>query len=141
MSSSSTIVFVCLHGAAKSVIASSYFNRLAAERRLGVRSAAAGVEPEPEIPAAVKTGLLRDGLDVGGERPRRVAREELRAARRIVSFGCDLGDVAPDGLVVERWDDVPMVSDGFPAARDVILGRVTLLLDRLAAAGEIWTYS
>jgi hypothetical protein len=107
-------------------------NRLAAERGLSVRSTAAGVEPEAEITAAVKEGLLRDGLDVGGGRPRRVTRAELIAARRIVSFGCDLVDVTPDGLAIERWDDVPLVSDGFPAARDVILARVNLLLDRLA---------
>jgi arsenate reductase (thioredoxin) len=129
MSAARTIVFVCLHGAAKSVIASAYLNRLAQERGLDVRASAAGIEPEPEIPSPVREGLLRDGLDVGHLRPRRVAHDELESACRVVSFGCDLGDLAPPGGAVERWDDVPLVSDGFPAARDAIAERVRRLLD------------
>jgi hypothetical protein len=35
---SPSIVFVCEHGAAKSVIATAYFNKLAAERRASVSS-------------------------------------------------------------------------------------------------------
>jgi hypothetical protein len=84
----------------------------------------------------VKEGLLRDGLDVSGHQPRRVTREELAAARRVVSFGCDLGEVAPPDLAVERWDDVPMVSDGFAVARDAIVARVRRFLDDLTASGE-----
>ena len=129
MPSSRTVVFVCLHGAAKSVIAAAHLNRLSAERGLAIRATAAGVEPEPEIPRPVREGLLREGLDVGHHRPRSVTPEELAAAWRVVSFGCDLSQVAPPALAVERWDDVPLVSDGFPAARDAIVRRVQRLLD------------
>ena len=137
MSSSDMIVFVCLHGAAKSIIASTYLNRLSAERGLDIRSTAAGIEPESKIPTQVKEGLLRDGLDVSGHQPRRVTREELAAARRVVSFDCDLGEVAPPGLAVERWDGMPMVSDGFTVARDAIVARVRRFLDRLTATGQL----
>jgi hypothetical protein len=54
-----TVVFVCLHGAAKSVIAGAYLNRLARERGLDIHATAAGIEPEPEIPLHVRDGLLR----------------------------------------------------------------------------------
>ncbi|HEV2356911.1 MAG TPA: hypothetical protein VGZ23_04770 [bacterium] len=124
-----TVVFVCLHGAAKSVIAGAYLNRLSAERGLDILARAAGIEPEPEIPSQVREGLRRDGLEVGEHRPRSVTREELKSAWRIVSFGCDLGPAAPPGRAIERWDDVPPVSDGFPAARDAIVARVKRLLD------------
>ncbi len=130
MSSIRTVVFVCLHGAAKSVIAGAYLNRLSAERGLDIRATAVGVEPESEIPLQVRDGLLQEGLDVRHHRPRSVTSEELAAAWRVVSFGCDLSDVAPPGLAVERWDDVPLVSDGFPAARDAIARRVRQLLAR-----------
>ena len=132
MSSLDLVVFVCPHGAAKSMIASAYLNRLSAERGLSLRATAAGVDPEPDIPPPVQVGLLQDGLDVRGQRPRRLTREELTAAWRVVSFGCDLGHVAPPGLTVERWDDVPLVSDGFAAARDAILARVKQLLEGFA---------
>jgi arsenate reductase (thioredoxin) len=129
MPDSRMVVFVCLHGAAKSVIAGAYFNRLAEERGLAVCASAAGIEPEPEIPGPVREGLLRDGLDVGHLRPRSVTRDELASAWRVVSFGCDLSDLAPPGRTVEKWDDVPMVSDGFAAARDAIAARVRRLVD------------
>ena len=129
MSSTRTVVFVCLHGAAKSVIAASYLNRLSAERGLNIRATAAGMEPEPDVPPHVREGLLRDGLDIGHYRARRVTHEELAAAWQVVSFGCDLSHVAPPGLAVVRWDDVPLVSDGFPPARAAIVRRVRQLLD------------
>jgi len=129
MASVRSIVFVCLHGAAKSVIAATYLNHLSTERGLNIRAAAVGIEPEPEVPAQVCEGLLREGLDVRRYRPRRVTPEELAAAWRVVSFGCDLSGVAPPSVAVERWDDVPLVSDGFRPARDAIATRVHKLLD------------
>jgi arsenate reductase (thioredoxin) len=133
MPSSDVVVFVCLHGSAKSVIASAYLNRLSAERGLHIRATAAGVDPDPNIPIHVQNDLLQDDIDVRDQLPRRVNREELSAAWHVVSFACDLEDVAPAGLAVEQWDDIPAVSDGFPAARDAILGHVRRFLDRLAA--------
>jgi arsenate reductase (thioredoxin) len=129
MPSTRTVIFVCLHGAAKSVIAGAYLNRLSAERGLDIWATAAGVEPAPEIPLEVRQGLLQDGLDVRDDRPRGVAPEELVAAWRVVSFGCDLSHIAPPGRAVERWDDVPLVSEGFDAARDAIARRVQRLLE------------
>jgi protein-tyrosine-phosphatase len=136
MTASRTVMFVCLHGAAKSVIAGAYFNRMAAERGFDLTAGAAGLEPEPEIPSAVRQSLLADGLDVGAVRPRRATRDDLTSAWRIVSFGCDLTGTAPPGRAVEQWDDVPAVSDGFPAARDAIVARVRTFLDACAAAGR-----
>ena len=40
-----TILFMCPHGAAKSVLASAYFQRLAKERGLNVRVESAGTNP------------------------------------------------------------------------------------------------
>ena len=126
-----TVVFVCLHGSAKSLIAAEYFGRLAAERGLDVRATSAGTVPDPDIPPNVIDGLRRDGIDVHGRRPRPVAREELAQASHVVSFSCDLADLAPPGLTVERWDDVPPVSVNFDAARDAIVARLNRLLGEL----------
>src|SRR5215468_10992232 len=43
------VVFICEHGAAKSVIASEYFNKLAAERGLAVRAIARGAVPQADL--------------------------------------------------------------------------------------------
>ena len=127
------VVFVCLHGAAKSVIAASIFDRLAAARELAVRATFAGTEPDPEIPPKVVQNVRTEGADVAGMRPRLVTRDELARATRVVSFGCDLSSLGA-GAGVERWDDVPAVSDDYQKARDVIAARVERLVDTLAGA-------
>ena len=49
------VLFVCLHGAAKSVVAAAHFRKLTAQRGLAVEAAAAGTEPDAEMgPLAVK---------------------------------------------------------------------------------------
>jgi protein-tyrosine-phosphatase len=124
-------VFVCLHGSAKSVIASEHFRRLAVEYALDVDVASAGTEPDAEIPPRVVEGLLGDGIDVRALAPRPATRAALQHASRIIAFGCNLRPVAPARVPVERWDDVPAVSDGYARARDAILGRVRTLVDEL----------
>jgi arsenate reductase len=130
----STILFLCPHGAAKSILAAAYCQRLAAERGLEVRAVAAGTEPDPEVSPAVARALLEDGIDVRGHRPRRVAPEELTGAWRVISMGCELGDLAPPGLVVERWDDIPPPSAQLDAARELIAARLPRLLDEYERA-------
>ncbi len=124
------VLFVCLHGAAKSVVAAAHFRRQAAARGLAVEAVAAGVEPDPELaPAAVK-GLSGDALSPTPTRPRPVTVYDLSTAARVVSFGCDVTPRA--GQQVDRWDDVPAVSDGYAAARDRIVGHVERLVTELA---------
>jgi hypothetical protein len=121
------VLFVCVHGAAKSVVAAAHLRRLAAERGLAVDAAAAGVEPDPEVsPGAVK-GLAADGLRPGLDRPRPVTLHDLERATRVVTFGCEVRPRA--GQPCEPWDDVPAVSDGYAAARDRIVARLGALLD------------
>ena len=125
------MLFVCLHGAAKSVVAAAHFRRLAAARGLAIDAVAAGTEPDAELaPGAVK-GLAGDGLArrAGPSAPGHALRPG-RAPSRIVSFGCD---VAPaKGQRVDQWD-VPAVSDGYEAARDRIVAHVERLVAELAA--------
>jgi len=124
-----TVLFVCLHGAAKSVLAAADFNRLARERGVAARATFAGTEPDPAIAPRVVAELLKDGVDLRGQQPRRVTREDVEGAARIVTFGCELGDVVPPGVTVEHWD-VPAVSEDFAAARAAIAARLPSLLSR-----------
>jgi hypothetical protein len=102
----SRVLFVCLHGAAKSVVAAAHFRRLAAAR-----------------------GLSIDGLPATPARPRPVTLYDLASATRVVSFGCD---ITPTGSQrVDQWD-VPAVSDGYAAARERIVANVERLVSELA---------
>ncbi len=126
------VLFVCLHGSAKSLIALEHFRRLAAERGVAVEASSAGTEPDTELPPKVVQGLLGDGIDVCGHRPRRVTRADVESATRVITFGCELGDLAPPGLALERWGDVPAVSQDFKKARDAIVARLPRLLEECA---------
>jgi hypothetical protein len=79
MASVRSIVFVCLHGLAKSMIAATYLNHLSMERGLTIHATAAGIEPEPDMLPQVCAGLLHEGLDVRHYRPRRITPQELTA--------------------------------------------------------------
>lgn len=126
-----TILFLCPHAAAKSVIAAAYWNRLAKERGLSLTADAAGTEPDETVSPVVVELLGAEGMDVSSHHPRRVTREELEQAQRVVSMGCGLDDldIAPER--VEQWSDVPMVSQNPIAARDVIHAHVERLMNDL----------
>ena len=129
------VLFVCLHGSAKSLIAAEYFNRLAAARGLPARATSAGTEPDDAIPPRVTQGLGADGIDVQGRQPRRPTQADVDGSVVVVTFACDLGDLASRAARIERWDDVPAVSEDFKRARDVIVTRVTTLLEDPAITG------
>ena len=64
------IVFVCEHGAAKSLIATAYFNKMAAERRLSARATFRGVDPQDDLSVRAVAGLKKDGFTIPAARPR-----------------------------------------------------------------------
>ncbi len=136
MGTTRIIVFVCLHGSGKSLIAAEHFRRLAVQLGQDVHATTAAPDPDAEVPPKVVQGLLADGINVRGYRPRCVTREELATASHVISFGCDLGDLVPPGVMVERWDDVPEVRRDFRVARDAILARLPALLAKSEGASS-----
>jgi arsenate reductase len=127
-----TVLFICPHSAAKSVLASAYFQQMADKRQLPWQAHFAGTDPDAALlPKAV--ALLRDdGLDVSAWQPRRVTADELQNAWRVVSLGCEPTELPSARADLIRWDDVPPVSQNAPAARDAIRAHVERLVDELA---------
>lgn len=124
------VLFVCLHGAAKSVVAAAHFRRLAAARGLPIDAVATGVEPDAVLAPTAVDGLAGEGLAASPARPRPVTLYDLGRATRVVSFGCEVS--LDRGRSADQWD-VPAVGDGYRAARDQIAARVERLVSELAA--------
>ncbi len=121
------ILFLCQHGGAKSVIAASYFNRLAEQQSLPYLAVAAAAEdPYAAVPPLVAEFLQRDGLDVRSFSPRHVEAGDVSSAARVVSIDCNLQDVVVSSNL-ERWDDVPPASDGVDASASAIRRHVEAL--------------
>jgi len=126
-----TVLFMCPHGAAKSVLASAYFKQLALERGLNVRVLSAGTEPDAQVAPSVAAHLKAQGYALPITTPRRVTREDMQTADVVISIGCDVKDLPPPHGRLVQWDDVPAPSEDFAAADKRIRERVIELIDEI----------
>lgn len=130
MSSKPTIIFVCEHGAAKSIIAAAYFNKLVQEQGLNFVALARGTNPDPELSSKTVLGLQKDGLAATETSPQKLSIQETASAQKVISF-CDLPAEYQQRAMVERWEDVPPVSENYEKARDAILAHLNFLITNL----------
>ncbi|HSL43277.1 MAG TPA: hypothetical protein VK897_07590 [Anaerolineales bacterium] len=123
------IVFVCEHGAAKSILAATYFNQLASQMGLDIRAIARGTNPDDALSPQTVTGLAKDGLTPAESTPQKLTEADLESAQHVIAF-CELPAGDQSQITVQRWDDVPPVSENYEQARDVIVNRIHQLLER-----------
>jgi len=124
------ILFVCEHGAAKSIIAAAHFARFAQQMGLEVQAVARGTNPDQELsPQAVK-GLSEDGLAPTESNPQALTPEDIQSTQRVVTF-CNLPAEFLHRTVIEHWTDVPPVSDDYDRSRDAIVAHIKELIGTL----------
>jgi protein-tyrosine-phosphatase len=126
-----TVLFMCPHGAAKSVLATAYFKKQARARGLDVDVKAVGTEPDPAVAPVVVPHRTATGYEVPVAKPQLVSPEDLTAADLVVSLGCDLAGRPVRGEM-RRWDDIPSPSADFAGADAAIKQHVDRLVDELA---------
>ena len=84
MSQNPVIIFVCEHGAAKSIIAATYFNKLAREKGLDVSAVARGTHPDAELSQKAIEGLHEDKLvPICAKGPPQASKPNFRKRRKI----------------------------------------------------------
>ncbi len=137
MDSFPTIVFVCEHGAAKSIVAAALFNHLAADRQLSLRAIARGTLPDDEIASAAAEGMRRDGLTGLESKPQKLGIDDFDHAVRVITF-CPLPSNCFSRAPLEDWSDIPPVSGGYEQSREALNARIGRLLDELEKS-EKWT--
>jgi len=126
------VVFVCEHGAAKSVIAAAYFNRDARARGLATRAVARGADPQREPSTKTVAGLAADGFEPSHDAPRALTQSDTAHAARVVVFDCHTPAMAGLRSLGTCWDDTPAISGGYEATRTSIEVHVRALVDQLA---------
>jgi protein-tyrosine-phosphatase len=124
------VVFVCEHGAAKSVIATAYFNKLAAERGLPYRATFRGTTPQEALSVRAVAGLKADGVPIPAGAPTAIGADDIEKATHIFAIGCALPAAATSSGKSKDWADVPD-DRGYDAQRDAIVKHVKELLDEL----------
>ena len=125
------VLFVCVQNAGRSQIASAILRTLAGDK---VRVLTAGSEPAGSISPLIVAALDEIGVSVGGEYPKPLTDEVVRASDYVITMGC--GDACPiyPGRRYLDWDlpdpaELPM--DGVRAVRDDIDRRVRQLLSEI----------
>jgi arsenate reductase len=130
------VLFVCEHGAAKSVVAAAQFNQMAAERGLPFRAISRGTAPDATVPSRITEGLERDGLRLpDGFTPTALSGTDMAQAIRIVSLDVILPTMRDSSRFV-RWDGLPAFSDGYDTANRAITSMVESLIPELHDAGK-----
>jgi arsenate reductase len=127
---SSSVIFVCEHGAAKSIIAAAYFNKLSTERNLNVRAIARGTIPDVEMSPKALAGLQADGVAPTESIPQKLSLEEVENAQRVIAF-CELPAEYRGDAVIEQWDNIPPVSEDYDKAREVIVKSIQRLINEI----------
>src|SRR5690242_7272830 len=125
MTRASKVLFVCEHGAAKSIIAAAYFNKLAHERGLNLQAVARGTIPDDELSPGTVQGLLADGLTSTELIPQKLLPAEVKSAWRVITFGDLLNKEDHQGVEIENWNEVPAVSRDYEIARNAIMEHLT----------------
>jgi arsenate reductase (thioredoxin) len=131
MSENRIIVFVCEHGAAKSIIAATYWNKYAQQQGVRIQGLARGTYPDIALSGYAAAGLLEDGLIPNQLTPQKLLPEEVSAAERVIAF-CDLREVDSKKTNIEYWENVPAVSEDYGKARDIIVANLQAMMKDLA---------
>jgi arsenate reductase (thioredoxin) len=131
MTTPSTILFVCEHGAAKSIIAAAYFNKLAYEMGLNLQAIARGTLPDDQLSPVTIQGLAQDGLISTELTPRKLLPSEITSAQHVIAFGDLLNKEDYQDVDIENWNQVPPVSSDYQIARDAIVEQLHQLLVKM----------
>ncbi len=122
-----TVLFVCEHGSAKSVVAVAHFNKLAREQNLNLRAISRGTNPDEEIPPKILQGLQSEGLTANEPKPKMLSKDDVVGASRVVTF-CELPEGFDKLASVEQWNDVPPISEDYNKSRDAMVAHINKLL-------------
>jgi arsenate reductase (thioredoxin) len=123
------VVFVCEHGAAKSVIAANYFNQLAAERGLEFEAVCRATAPDSTLGSATRAGLKTDNIPQNLN-PQKISFLDTVNVERIILF-IPLPTDYETEVLIEDWSGVQNVDGSYTQRREAIIQKVKTLLDSL----------
>jgi hypothetical protein len=129
-STTQSVLFICEHGYAKSLVAALHLERMALARRLNLSALSRGLDPGASVPPSLRDGLAADGFTVEGFIPTRASRAEIERAGYIVLFGVTT-DLGAHTAHILHWNDISPLTVDYERARGEIVARCVSLLDRL----------
>ena len=135
LSDRQTVLFVCLHGSAKSQMAAAHFNRMARERGLPHTAISRAIEPDKDIPPSIRAGLAGEGLEPVNEVPASLTADEASRAMKVFAFN-EVPDDLKGTATVTLWSDVSPATEDYNRARDAIVRHVEAVVSDLASTAK-----
>jgi len=126
-----TVLFVCVHNAARSQIAEAFFNEMAGERRIGI---SAGSQPAERVNPIAVEAMGELGIDISGARPKRLTADMIERADLVVTMGCgeNVCSIVPKEVIEWELEDPSEKSiEEVLSIRDQIMKLVRDLVDTL----------
>ncbi|MGI8667487.1 MAG: arsenate reductase ArsC [Jatrophihabitans sp.] len=128
-----TVLFVCVHNAGRSQMATGWLKQLAGDR---IEIWSAGSEPANQVNSIAVEAMREVGIDISAETPKILTTDSVSRADVVITMGC--GDTCPyfPGKRYEDWDltdpagqDIDVVRE----VRDDIKQRIQVLVSELLA--------
>ncbi len=134
MTDKPTVLFVCIHNAGRSQMASGYLRHLAGDR---IDVLSAGSAPAASINPTAVAAMAEEGIDISAEQPKILTTDAVKASDVVVTMGC--GDTCPyyPGKRYEDWVLDDPAGQGIEAVRpirDEIRRRIETLIGELLPA-------
>lgn len=131
MSTTPSVLFVCVHNAGRSQMAAGFLSALGGER---VDVLAAGSEPKDTVNQVAIQAMAEVGIDIAASVPKVLTTDAVLASDVVITMGC--GDACPifPGKRYEDWELEDPAGQGIDAVRrirDDIKMRVERLLAEL----------
>jgi len=116
MTTTPSVLFVCVHNAGRSQMAAALLNHYAAGR-VDVRSA--GSAPADQINPAVREAMTEVGIDISAARPKLLTTDAVQASDVVITMGC--GDACPvfPGKRYLDWQLTDPAGKGVDAVRPI----------------------
>ena len=127
---SKKIVFVCEHGSAKSIIAVSYFNKIAKEKNLSWEAVSRGTTPDAEISAKTKKLLTDSKMPVPQVKPQAITQKDIDEANQVILF-FPLPENIEGRDNLKYWPGIDAVNGDFEKLKDDIVAKLLPLIDSL----------
>ena len=124
------VVFVCEHGAGKSVVAAAYFNKIAKDRNLNWEASCRGTNPDEEVSAPTKEGLKSDNLLDPALSPKKLAPSDTSNVEKIILFA-KLPDDFKTSVKSEDWSSLPNIDAKYEVRRDALIKKINEFFDSL----------
>ena len=134
MSTTPSVLFVCVHNAGRSQMAAGFLTHLAGDA-IEVRSA--GSAPAETINSAAVLAMAEVGIDISAQSPKILTPDTVESSTVVITMGC--GDACPvfPGVSYRDWaleDPAGKGVDAVRPIRDAIRTKVESLIAELLPA-------